>query len=158
MALLGNTPIKLGPSPLKSPDIPSCTKMCLKKSIVLIKTMFGKTRQITTKCHFHLTQFDLTNFLFILNYLRHCTMFMDGGAVGGITVEDDNLTDEIIDIEALECMLATGTVICMGPLTAISGVYTEFRMEPFELDTALLMVSLVSEGTEGEVPNPEFED
>ena len=83
---------------------------------------------------------------------------MDGGAVGGITVEDDNLTDEIIDIEALECMLATGTVICMGPLTAISGVYTEFRMEPFELDTPLLMVSLVSEGTEGEVPNPEFED
>ena len=85
-------------------------------------------------------------------------MFMDGGAVGGITVEDDNLTDEIIDIEALECMLATGTVICMGPLTAISGVYTEFRMEPFELETPLLMVSLVSEGTEGVVPNPEFED
>ena len=83
---------------------------------------------------------------------------MDGG-VGGITdVEDDNLTDEIIDIEALECILATGTVICIGPLTAISGVYTVFRMEPFELDTPLLMVSLVSEGTEGEDPNPEFED
>ena len=120
-----------------------------------------------------MTQFDLTSFFFcalktfccfqcifraFYEYLRHCTICMDGG-VGGITdVEDDNLTDEIIDIEALECMLATGTVICIGPLTAISGVYTVFRMEPFELDTPLLMVSLVSEGTEGEDPNPEFED
>lgn len=46
---------------------------------------------------------------------------MDGG-LGGITVVDESLTDEEIDIEALECMFATGTVICIGPLTAISGV------------------------------------
>ena len=54
-------------------------------------------------------------------HLRHCTIFMDGG-LGGITVVDESLTDEEIDIEALECMFATGTVICIGPLTAISGV------------------------------------
>ena len=82
---------------------------------------------------------------------------MDGG-LGGITVVDESLTDEEIDIEALECMFATGTVICIGPLTAISGVQTEFRMEPLEPATPDLMASLVSDSAEGEDPNPELED
>ena len=82
---------------------------------------------------------------------------MDGG-VGGITAVEENLTDEIIDIEALECTLATGTVICIGPLTAISGVQTAFRIEPFELLTTLEAVSFPSGVKVGDDPNPELED
>lgn len=114
MALLGNTPIKLGPRPLNRPGTPSLTKMNLKR---------GKIRE---------------NIIFFRNfreisYFKHWNTFILGGGLVGTVDVEQGLEIDIIegDTEALEWAFATGTVICKAPRrskTAISGGRVTFLM------------------------------